>query len=200
MRTLHYILFAVFIFTFLCAARSRESFFSKEEKIIIGTDKDSIMRVWLTTDYEDSIFLRRKAKPLSEKEIRSSCFETLKKRMLYTVNDNVQPGVGIAAPQVGISRCLVAVQRFDKPGEPFEFYINPRLVYMSEQKKVGKEGCLSIPDRMGMVARSTDIVVRYVDEHTLKEKQDTVSGFTAVIFQHEIDHLSGILYIDKLSD
>ena len=200
MRTLHYIFFAVFIFIFLCAAQRHESSFSKEEKMIIGTDKDSIMRVWLTTNYEDSLFLRRKAKLLSEKEIRSSCFETLKKRMLYTVNDTVQPGVGIAAPQVGISRCLIAVQRFDKPGEPFEFYINPRLVYMSERKKVGKEGCLSIPDRMGMVARSTDIVVRYVDESTLQEKQDTVSGFTAVIFQHEIDHLSGILYIDKLSN
>ena len=140
MRTLHYILFAVFIFTFLCAARSRESFFSKEEKIIIGTDKDSIMRVWLTTDYEDSIFLRRKAKPLSEKEIRSSCFETLKKRMLYTVNDTVQPGVGIAAPQVGISRCLVAVQRFDKPGEPFEFGL-----YVGTKKS--REGRLSLYTR-----------------------------------------------------
>ena len=158
------------------------------------------MRVWQTTDREDSLFLRLKAKPLSKKEIQSPYFSILKKRMLFTVNDTVQPGVGIAAPQVGISRCLIAVQRFDKPGEPFEFYINPRLVYMSDRKKTGREGCLSIPDRQGMVARSTDIVVRYLDENSLEEKQDTVSGFTSVIFQHETDHLSGVLYIDKLAN
>ena len=95
MRTLHYILFAVFIFIFLCAAQRHESSFSKEEKMIIGTDKDSIMRVWLTTNYEDSLFLRRKAKLLSEKEIRSSCFETLKKRMLLPLMIRCNRGWGL---------------------------------------------------------------------------------------------------------
>ena len=104
----------------------------------------------------------------------------------------------IAAPQVGISRQLVAVQRLDKTGEPFEFYVNPEIVYFSQDTVLGQEGCLSIPGRMGSVYRSKEIVVRYRDELSFEWRQDTVREFTARIFQHEIDHLNGILYTDYL--
>jgi peptide deformylase len=88
------------------------------------------------------------------------------------------------------------VQRFDKAGEPFEFFLNPEIIAMLGENKPGGEGCLSVPDMRGVVSRSHHIVLRYRDvdfvEHT-----DTIEGFTAVIFQHEVDHLDGVLYIDK---
>ena len=130
--------------------------------------------------------------------METESFRVLKSRMLATVNDTLNQGVGIAAPQVGISRQLVAVQRLDKAGEPFEFYVNPEIIYYSKDTVIGQEGCLSIPDRAGEVYRSTKIIVRYRDELSFEWRQDTVKEYTARIFQHEIDHLKGILYTDYL--
>jgi peptide deformylase len=98
---------------------------------------------------------------------------------------------------------VVAVQRFDKEGEPFEVYPNIKIVWASDSKVSGPEGCLSVPGRRGEVLRSQEIVIEYADMKAIKAgpdipmARDTVNGFTAVIFQHEIDHLDGILYIDK---
>lgn len=156
------------------------------------------MRLCVVGSPRDSVLLRQKAAELTEKEVSSRRFAVLKERMLATVNDPSNPGVGIAAPQVGISRRLVAVQRFDKPGEPFEFYINPVIVHYSEEKVAGTEGCLSVPGLSGNVDRSTEIVVKYNEEAGFKEKMERVSGFTAVIFQHETDHINGVLYTDRL--
>ena len=117
--------------------------------------------------------------------------------MLLTVTDPENEGVGIAAPQVGIGRQVVAVQRFDKPEQPFEFYVNPRLTYLSDEKQKGWEGCLSVPNQRGEVLRSKQVVVTFNHPNTFELQCDTIEGFTAIIFQHEIDHLSGTLYIDK---
>ena len=130
--------------------------------------------------------------------------------MLATVTHPSQDGVGIAAPQVGLNRRVVAVQRFDKEdilpdgseGCPFEVYPNIRIVSMSESLEPGPEGCLSVPDRNGEVMRAREIVIEYADVNRLDEEdhmvRETVCGFTAVIFQHEVDHLEGVLYIDRL--
>ena len=120
------------------------SFTPQEVKVI--KEGGGIMRVWKTDNREDSLFLRQQAIELTPGEIRTELFQVLKQRMLATVNDSADPGVGIAAPQVGISRRLIAVQRYDKPGAPFEFYINPGIVSASEEQSLGKEGCLSVPD------------------------------------------------------
>ena len=79
------------------------------------------MRVLTTADRDDSLTQRRKSAPLDEKAVASDDFAVLRRRMLATVRNPLNEGVGIAAPQVGISRRLIAVQRFDKAGEPFEF-------------------------------------------------------------------------------
>ena len=109
---------------------------------------------------------------------------------------------------MGINRRVVAVQRFDKePVEwdgktdyPFEVYPNVRIVWASDSLAAGPEGCLSVPDRRGDVMRSQEIVIEYADisNKEVPMIRDTVRGFTAVIFQHEIDHLDGVLYIDRL--
>lgn len=167
-----------------------------EEKDII--DAEGIMRVLTVDDREDSLLLRSECTDFPLKALRSERFGRLADRMIATVTDSTQDGVGIAGPQVGLKRRVVAVQRFDKAGEPFEVYPNIRVEYLSEEKQTGPEGCLSIPDIYGDVERSQTIVISYVDICTLETVRDTVNGFTAVIFQHETDHLNGILFTDRM--
>lgn len=172
--------------------------FSKSEREIIGNSGEGIMPLWTVDVPEEEEFLRLKAEPLSASMIATPEFNVLCERMLATVNDPDNEGVGIAAPQVGLSRRLVAVQRFDKEGEPFEFFVNPEIVEFSEEREYGSEGCLSVPDMSGDVLRSTSIRLRYNRPSDFELVEEVVEGFTAVIFQHEIDHLNGVLYIDYL--
>lgn len=171
--------------------------FSAAERETICSGGEGIMRVLTVDDRSDSLTLRRKSAPMVEGMERADDYETLRRRMLATVQDPENTGVGIAAPQVGILRRMIAVQRFDKPGEPFEIYLNPKIVEYSAETAPGREGCLSIPDRSGEVKRAQRITLRYRDEQ-FAERLERISGFTAVIFQHEIDHLDGILYTDRM--
>ena len=119
--------------------------------------------------------------------------------MYLAVTDSLHPGVGIAAPQVGINRNVIWVQRFDKPGEPLELYLNPKITWRSKLLRKGVEGCLSIPDTMGLVLRNYTIRLTYQDIDGMHH-EEMVEGFTAVIFQHETDHLYGILFTDRLAE
>jgi len=119
-------------------------------------------------------------------------------RLFTTVRDSMSMGVGIAAPQVGILKQIIWVQRFDKEGFPFEVYLNPKIINYSAEKQDCKEGCLSIPDRSDTTkTRSESITITY-DRPDQSQAEEVIEGFTAVIFQHEIDHLHGILYLDHL--
>lgn len=188
----------------LACGRSKTGGFSSGElELLNGTD--SIMRVLTIQDSIDLAVLRAVSCDFSAKELMSEQFTKLGRRMVATVTHPSQDGVGIAGPQVGLNRRIVAVQRFDKEGEPFEVYANVRIVWMSDSLACGPEGCLSVPDRRGNVLRSQQILIEYADLASLSHScddipmaRDTVSGFTAVIFQHEIDHLEGVLYIDRL--
>lgn len=165
------------------------------------------MRVLTIAEHSDSLVLRDTSRSLSRKALMSEEYDALCSLMVATVTHPSQDGVGIAGPQVGINRRIVAVQRFDKEGEPFEVYPNIRIVWASDSLAYGPEGCLSVPDRRGEVLRSQEIVIEYTDLAACSAStvvkpmplaRDTVRGFTAVIFQHEIDHLDGVLYIDRL--
>ena len=171
--------------------------FTPQEREVIYGGEGEIMAVMSVENQADSILLRSKCEPVVQSMVGGDELSTLCRRMLATVNDPEHEGVGIAAPQVGVLRRLVAVQRFDKEGEPFEFFLNPEIVEHRGEKELGGEGCLSIPDMRGDVARSQEIVLTYRDVE-FKEHTEVVSGFTAVIFQHEIDHLDGVLYIDRM--
>ena len=193
------LLFGVWVGICFLACGGKSDSFTREERERIGlSEEEGIMPLFLVTNRVDSLFLRLQAKEFGKEDVETETFRVLRSRMLATVRDSLNEGVGIAAPQVGISRQLVAVQRLDKTGEPFEFYVNPEIVYFSQDTVLGQEGCLSIPVRMGSVYRSKEIVVRYRDELSFEWRQDTVREFTARIFQHEIDHLNGILYTDYL--
>lgn len=182
-------------------------------------EADSTMRVLTIEDSLDLAVLRASSHDLTWKMLLSDEFKRLSELMIATVTHPSQDGVGIAGPQVGLNRRVVAVQRFDKDGEPFEVYPNVRIVWASDSLDAGPEGCLSVPNRRGDVLRSKEIVIEYADLHAMEELaatmspgelrhhfrstplpviRDTITGFTAVIFQHETDHLDGVLYIDRL--
>ena len=169
---------------------------SAEETALI-VSSDSVMRVLSVFVPEDSLVLRAFSTDFTDADLRGETFRTLSAKLLATVTSPEQDGVGIAAPQVGLKRCVVAVQRFDRPGEPFGVFPNVRIDSLYGEVKDGPEGCLSIPGYRGSVPRYTHVIVSYKDPATLQTVRDTVSGFTAVIFQHEIDHLDGVLYTDR---
>ena len=108
-------------------------------------------------------------------------------------------GVGLAAPQVGISKRIVVIDVSGEEGERQVFYlVNPEIVWHSEEKNCQSEGCLSVPGQRAEVERYKQVRVHYLDYHG-KENEILAEGLLAVALQHEIDHLDGILYIDRIS-
>ena len=193
---------AAAIMAFSCTGEG----FTPDETALIRS-ADSLMRVLTIKDSLDLKVLRAQSRDLPASALMSDEYERLCRLMTATVTHPSQDGVGIAGPQVGLNRRVVAVQRFDKEGFPFEVYPNIRIVWASDSLACGPEGCLSVPGMRGDVMRSTEIVIEYTDMERLKGRRDrcpmpvirdTVKGFTAVIFQHETDHLDGILYTDRL--
>ncbi|MBQ9463201.1 MAG: peptide deformylase [Bacteroidales bacterium] len=170
---------------------------SEESRLILGGE--GLMRVLTVDEPADSLVLRAACADLSAEALQANEYTALCRRMISTVTDPSQDGVGIAGPQVGVLRRVVAVQRFDKEGEPFEVYPNIRIVAFRGEREPGPEGCLSVPGKRGEVLRWRDIDISYTSLETLQDTIETVQGFTAVIFQHECDHLDGILYTDKLN-
>ena len=181
------VVLGIFFFT------PRNPWTPQERDIILLSD--SVM--YVTTLPKDSVVLRTPCIPVSPKAYKSKELKTLCAKMLKTVTDPSQDGVGIAASQVGIGRRVICVQRLDKEGEPFECYVNIRIDSLYGSVERLPEGCLSIPPKRGIVPRYTGISISYVDPDSGKTRQEKVEGYTARIFQHECDHLDGILYIDR---
>ncbi|MBR6002276.1 MAG: peptide deformylase [Bacteroidales bacterium] len=250
-------------FVFLACARPA---FTPEERRIIE-ESDSLM--YVTVMPVDSAVLLAPSVDFGDAELRSPLLQTLLDKMLFTVQHPSQDGVGIAAPQVGLNRRAVCVQRFDKAGEPFECYVNIRIDSLSGPVVRGPEGCLSVPGLRGIVPRRSVAHISYLrpgcaaphsccasrpdsaasrpccgfcpdsaasypgcvfrpDSAALhpccgfcpdsaayrpccasslqggasrsccpERVHERVEGFTAVIFQHECDHLDGILYTSR---
>ena len=107
-----------------------------------------------------------------------------------------EDGVGLAAPQVGVSKRIIVVSPRAVRGEE-QVYINPEITYFSEQQEIGLEGCLSVPNVSCEVNRAKKITLKAL---TMEGKQlvEELQNFPARIIQHEIDHLNGILLIDRV--
>ena len=134
--------------------------------------------------------LRKHAKPVEKFDLR---LRILLKDMADTMYK--ASGVGLAAPQVGILRRAVVVDVGNEESRLFEL-VNPEIIAF-EGEQEGPEGCLSIPGRSGIVKRPNKVTVRAQDSRG-NPMEITAEGFLARAFCHEIDHLDGILYIDKM--
>lgn len=143
--------------------------------------------------------LKKKAVPVTSDEFGSALRKTLDD-MLETMYEEI--GVGLAAPQVGISKRMIVIdyERDDeggRPGNPM-YLVNPEIIWKSEEKVCGTEGCLSVPEQRAEVERFAAIKVKYQDADGHEHVVET-DDFLAIVLQHEIDHLDGILYIDRIS-
>ena len=182
----------------IAACGTNDGSWTEAERNIIE-QADTLLHVYSIDIEQETSVLRAKSIDLSDKDINSPLYAKLCHLMLATVQSPAHNGVGIAGPQVGISRNLIAVQRFDKEGEPFELYPNIKIVNASGEMEIGNEGCLSVPGKKGKVPRfrHIDISYRLADG---RDTTETVKGYTAIIFQHEFDHLQGVLYTDRASE
>ena len=206
-RSAKYLMILVLVITSLFSCSSlrlgisekynKTEFTPAEIELIMSSDSSLPMRVFKTNKISDSLILRSLSKDILQ-DTSDLYLNRLIKRMYITVNDTASLGVGIAAPQVGVLKRVIWVQRFDKPGEPFEAYLNPRIVQYSKLKQERREGCLSVPDLNGdPKIRAYAILIEY-NRPDMSFHREMVEGFTAIIFQHEIDHLNGILFTDYL--
>ncbi|MGD8354776.1 MAG: peptide deformylase [Methyloceanibacter sp.] len=138
--------------------------------------------------------LRQTAKPVErvDDELR-----TLMDDMLATMYD--APGVGLAAPQIGILRRVIVMDPARDEEEPAPIAMaNPIILDRSEEMRIYEEGCLSIPEVTAEVERPAAARVSYLDREG-KPREVELDGFLATIVQHEVDHLNGVLFIDYLS-
>jgi len=154
--------------------------------------------------------LRHCARPLSPEEILNAEIQNLIEEMRETMRS--APGVGLAAPQIGLSLQLAVIEDRaeyhkeissdqmsdrERKSVPFQVLINPAIVDRSEEQKVFFEGCLSLTGFCALVPRSRNVRLRYLDQHGLPQSLEA-TGWHARIIQHELDHLEGGLYIDRM--
>jgi peptide deformylase len=154
--------------------------------------------------------LRQQARPLTPVEIAGKEIQKLIESMRKTMYE--APGVGLAAPQIGLSLQLAVIEdreeyhkevaaeqlrERERRPVPFHAIINPRITEMSDDSAEFFEGCLSLPGFSALVPRARAVRVEFLNERGLKETLEA-SGWYARILQHEIDHLRGTLYIDRM--
>lgn len=198
-------LFILVLFTSSCILNKNtestkmtgESYSANELSLINEGKVRTPMRILQITDKKDSVILRTSSSAINLNNNKETT-QRLADRLLFTVNDPNNPGVGIAAPQIGVLKQMIAVQRFDKVGTPFEIYLNPVIKQYSVKRQLCLEGCLSIPEKMDTTKNRAYAILLEYDKLDGTHEIEMVEAFTAVIFQHEIDHLNGILFTDHL--
>lgn len=136
-------------------------------------------------------FLRRTAKPVEDPN--QEHIQQLIEDMIVTMR--AEDGIGLAAIQVEKDLRLIVIETKDG-AIPF---INPEIVDHSDKTEMGEEGCLSVPGTYGEVRRYTDVTLQSLDRHGNEQTHDA-KGLFARVIQHEIDHLNGILYIDRVEN
>ncbi len=153
--------------------------------------------------HPDNPVLRKKAKRVTSFDKK---LQTLIDNMVETMIE--APGVGLAAPQVAVSQRLAVIRLQDDEKSKEEFgdlagklyvIVNPEIIKTSKETVEGVEGCLSIPGYLGTVDRFEKITIESLDRHG-KRQRIKAEGWLARVFQHEIDHLDGRLYIDIAKD
>lgn len=141
--------------------------------------------------------LRQQALPIDLSEIKTSSFQQLVDDMFETMYD--EPGIGLAAPQVGRSQQLVVMDCPGEGGFPATALINPHIAFYGPEQAESWEGCLSVDGLRGKVTRPSLVRVQALDRHG--EPLDfEATGLYAVCIQHELDHLIGKVFLDRMTD
>lgn len=147
--------------------------------------------------------LREVSQPVAESDLGSKELKKLIRDLFDTMDD--YDGAGLAAPQVGVQK-RIFVTGSEKPSENGKemvyekrVFINPQLESLTDHKEGFWEGCLSVPGMRGLVERPRRIRLKWIDEN-MEQRDEIIEGFDAVVYQHEFDHLDGILYVDRLKD
>ena len=148
--------------------------------------------------------LRQRAKSLQKKDLTKARFKNLLSDMVDTLRD--YGGVGLAAPQIDESLRVVIIEIRDTNLRygvqklfPLTVFVNPEIELIDSQTAGFWEGCLSIPGMRGYVERPQNISVSFIDELGDFSTLD-LHGFPATVLQHELDHLNGVLYVDRMKD
>ena len=138
--------------------------------------------------------LKIKSEPVEHVD---ACIAALMDDMLETMY--LAPGVGLAAPQVGVTKRIIVIDvgKSEEEREPLRM-ANPEIVWESEDWSVYEEGCLSLPEYYADVERPEQVRVKYIDQ-TNTESELEAEGLLATCIQHEIDHLEGVLFVDHLT-
>ena len=136
--------------------------------------------------------LHKVAQPVAQVDER---IQTLVKDMLETMYD--AHGIGLAATQIDAHVRVVVIDVSEERNEPMAL-INPEILWASEEKQLGEEGCLSVPGIYDGVERSTSVKVRALDENG-KSREIEAEGMLAICIQHEMDHLMGKVFVEYLS-
>jgi peptide deformylase len=147
--------------------------------------------------------LRVPAQKIDPNEIFSDRF----RQLLQDMHDSMKHygGIGIAAPQIGESLqvAIIELPEVNRYGEKIELplttFINPTIEFLTNEQQGFWEGCLSVPGLRGYVSRPKKIRVNYLD-HRGEDREILAEGFLATVIQHELDHLFGVLYIDRIED
>ncbi len=191
--------FVLGVFTFLsCYDKGNDvlDFSISDIELITSGTANQKMRVYNYFVYSDSLVLRKNSSTISD--FNSNYLKLLIDRMYKTVTDPQHPGVGIAAPQVGINKRVIWVKRYDKTGAPFECYLNSYITAYSDTTKLRSDGCLSIPGVSGSSWRTIWVDLSYDLADGTHHSERIVHEYTAHIFQHEIDHLNGMVFLDRM--
>lgn len=157
----------------------------------------------LTVTKMGNPILRKVSKHIFQKEIETEKFQTFVDDLIETMRD--EDGAGIAAPQVGELKRVFIMEVSDNPrypdkeGFPLFVAVNPEIKPVGEKKVAGWEGCLSIPGIRGKTERCEKVMLKALDRLG-KPYEVELSGFAAVVAQHELDHLNGVLFIDTMED
>jgi peptide deformylase len=148
--------------------------------------------------------LRQAAREVTPEELRGEEIQRLIDDMIETMR--AADGAGLAAPQVGASLRIAMIEvrpgnpRYPyKPQIPLTVIVNPEFTAIDEVTFATNEGCLSMPDLRGDLERFENITARYLDRDG-EVHEETHRGLTAGTFQHEVDHLDGILFVDRMAD
>lgn len=147
--------------------------------------------------------LRERSREITREELASPGVQQLIDDMIETMR--AANGAGIAAPQVGELLRIATIEvgsnpRYPyKPPIPLTVLVNPVVEPIGEERVEINEGCLSVPDLRGNVMRWVDVRVRYWDRHG-EAHEEHKRGLTAGTFQHELDHLDGVLFLDRVTD